>query len=71
MKHAKSSNPTHEEILEQAKDQKDNERSQRFLEIFEGVREEYESLLSPNPPKGWGMADRISDEGRGDRAMGC
>ena len=27
--------------------------------------------LSPNPPKGWGMADRISDEGRGDRAMGC
>ena len=27
--------------------------------------------LIPNPPKGWGMADGISDEGRGDRAMGC
>ena len=43
--HAKSSNLTNSEILEQAKDQKDNERSQCFLEIFEGVREEYEALL--------------------------
>ena len=35
------------------------------------ARRELFASLSPNPPKGWGMADRISDEGRGDRAMGC
>ena len=45
LNHAKSSNLTHGEIVERAKDQKDKDRSQCFLEIFEGVRERYEALL--------------------------
>ena len=45
LNHAKSSNLTHEEILDRAKSQKDNDRTQCFLEIFERVREEYEILL--------------------------
>ena len=45
LNHAKSSNLTHEEILARAKGQKDNDRTQCFLEIFERVREEYEILL--------------------------
>ena len=45
LNHAKSSNLTHEEILARAKGQKDNDRTQCFLEIFERVREEYETLL--------------------------
>ena len=45
LNHAKSSNLTHGEIVEKAKDQKDKDRSQCFLEIFEGVRERYEALL--------------------------
>ena len=28
-------------------------------------------LLSPNPPKGCGMAGQIRDERRGVRAVGC
>ena len=45
LNHAKSSNLTHEEILDRAKGQKDNDRTQCFLEIFQRVREEYETLL--------------------------
>ena len=45
LNHAKSSNLTHEEILDRAKGQKDNDRTQCFLEIFKRVREEYEILL--------------------------
>ena len=45
LNHAKSSNLTHGEIVEKAKDQIDKDRSKCFLEIFEDVREEYEALL--------------------------
>ena len=45
LNHAKSSNLTHEEILDRAKSQKDKDRTRCFLDIFEKVREEYEDLL--------------------------
>ena len=45
LNHAKSSNLTHEEILERANGQKDKERTECFIEILREVREGYENLL--------------------------
>ena len=45
LNHAKSSNLDHAEILRRVADQRDRKRSQRFLEIFQDVREGYETLL--------------------------
>ena len=45
LNHAKSSNLTHEEILERAKGKKDKERTECFIEIFHEVRDGYENLL--------------------------
>ena len=43
--HAKSSNLDHAEILRRAADQRDKKRTQCFLDIFQDVREGYETLL--------------------------
>ena len=45
LNHAKSSNLDQGEIVQRSRDQKDRGRSERFLEIFEIVREGYEELL--------------------------
>ena len=45
LNHAKSSNFDHDEILRRAKDQRDRKRTQCFLDIFQDVREGYETLL--------------------------
>ena len=45
LNHAKSSNLDQEEILLRAKNQKDKKRAQCFLDIFQDVREGYETLL--------------------------
>ena len=45
LNHAKSSNLDHDEILRRARDQRDKNRTQCFLDIFQDVREGYETLL--------------------------
>ena len=45
LNHAKSSNLDHDEILRRARDQRDKNRTQCFLDIFQDVRKGYETLL--------------------------
>ena len=45
LNHAKSADLDQEEILRKANEQKDKNRTSRFLEIFRGVRDAYEDLL--------------------------